>query len=163
MNEKRVITWRDADVAICRLAAYMLDDMDTIRTYEPQSNTYDTTVPFEKVAPGYASSRATRGWWTLGTEGISQNPQFSDMGYFLSPVLQIQAYLEQTFWGQMMPVGISQVCWYGFQNLIRLRLRQARQEIHKNLYKQGKKKKRNEQRTRNPLFRQGTKFGRPQE
>lgn len=61
-------------------------------------------------------------------------------------------------------VGYSPQCWWSFQNLVRQRLTQARQELKSNLYGKSNSRTLNRQSSRNKIKRKaGSKYNRQQE
>ena len=140
----RSITWKDADQNLCTLAASILDQASgVLRTpYGTQTENKETETAGEFIPPGFADKEDNRGWWTIGT----YTEDAADAGFF---------HGKNT---------MSVVCWYSFQNLVRMRLKQAREELRLNLYGSGSKIKRSSQASRNPVKRlRGSKFGRKPE
>lgn len=124
MNKKKVITWEDADMNLCIIAASILDSaMMVLRATNepPYRSAYYRTDDGTVVPDDYASDedRTVYSWPTL-----------------------------------------SPICWWSFQNLVRIRLREARKEIKNNLYGRGNRPKESGQSSRNPNGRSGSKFGR---
>ena len=122
MNLKKVITWEDADMNCCIIAASILSAaVLTLRVTGTLGRGVLTTDNGETIPRDYAEDgeRSVYSWLT-----------------------------------------ISPICWWSFQNLVRIRLKQARKEIKENLYGRGNSEKVSKQASRNATRRSGTKYGR---
>lgn len=145
MNKKNVITWKDADQNLCTLAASILSNsMAALRS--PLHATLGSSWPLEgggMVERGYAQKSGSERTWATGdnSRAFIQIDIFHD-----DPLEKIQPTVQ---------------CWWCFQNLIRQRLNQARQELQNNRYRRDREKKKSIQISRNPNGRpEGSKFGR---
>jgi hypothetical protein len=149
MIAKKVITWKDADQSTMYLAGYLLDSLSLLLRQKGGSgilgiyNRADGTL----ISDGYVSEDEGQGWWTY-----DPNTSYTEGGG------GIFSLNDQTL---NKP---SLVCWYSMQNLVRIRLREARQSIKKARYGQNKEPKASKQVSRNPNGRKkGSKFGRKKE
>lgn len=147
-DTKRIITWKDADQNLCALAASILDKASgALRTTDIQ------TLPFQDTngvnVPAGIAHQTERGFWSLGwTEfEVTQTAVFETDSF--SPDSHLY----------------SALCWYSFQNLVRLRLAHARAELKKNLFDQSKGLRQDDTASRNPKGRKKwtSKFRREKE
>jgi hypothetical protein len=142
---KNLITWKDADQNLCTLAAYIIhQSMVELRSSEFTLIEY----PIEdgSKVPLNFGSYGVRTVFSHG-ENMLYEP---DTGVLFPP---------ETF-GDVM----SAQCWWCFQNLIKMKLKQARAELKKNLYGEGEKAKTSKQSSRNASARKRqSKFGRREE
>lgn len=150
-KRKRIITWKDADQNLCAVAMLMLDQASLMRTFEPQELGPDETEDGNEIPPGFADADQApdRGWFTMNwTHAATKNA--------------VELYGVEPQPNRLY----SATCWYGFTNIVRRRLAQARRELHRNLFGQGAElhyQKKNA--TRNPTGRlkHHSKYGRTPE
>lgn len=146
-NEKKIITWKDADQNLCTIAAYILhESMVELRNTQSPVSTW--TYPLSdgsRVGAKFGTEEnrtifsVTFGVLREGVEGYTIIP--SAASYYPAPQ-----------------------CWWSFQNLVRMKLKEARAELKANLYGQGEKVKTSGQSSRNAQPRTSqSKFGRQQE
>lgn len=143
-ENRKLITWKDADQNLMTIAISMIDAAKWMRTSETQTITFDTDTPNRKVKPGWISKTAGQGWWTL---------------------LHRQSGMRTVVFDEGVSPELSPTCWYSFVNMVRQRLTQARAEMHENLYPQKKKLRTDKTATRNPngKRRSISQFGRTPE
>lgn len=134
-RKKNLITWKDADQNLCTVAAAIFD----AAMRELRAN-YDQDF-----------------WYPTDDGGRAESGMCEESG-------------NRTFWStdrsvpEVIREGLSQQCWWSFQNIIRMRLAQSRQEIQDNLYPQNRQHRTSKQSSRNPdKRRDGSKYGRQPE
>ena len=136
MNDKRAITWKDADQNLCTIAASILhNSMQTLRTSRELLEGFELgSYPLDDgttVNAGFAQKAGShRSHWS---------------GDYITG-LHYQDFAEPRR-------GPSPQCWWCFQNLIRQRLEQARRELMDNRYIRVNKPKASKQESRNPVKR----------
>ena len=157
-RKRRLITWKDADQNLCTLAASILDDASAeLRATEELTGRIQIFPPTlgppaptawpvdggEPVKAGMAEDGGHRSFWSAPWEQMNTNDDL----------------LETQYLPQLTPQ-----CWFSFQNLVMMRLKEAREDLRKNRYLKNNKFKSSEQISRNPLKRpEGSKFGRTPE
>lgn len=144
MKTKKIITWKDADQNLCTLAAYILHQA-MVELRSSQSTTVE-----------YPIDDGTRTAVDMGSD--TPRTVFSC----------VQAMLTEDDYGVPFPENDgdtpSAQCWWCFQNLIRMKLAEARKELKRNLYGTGSESKVNKQSSRNYTFRTSrSKYGRQAE
>lgn len=144
MRAKKVITWKDADQNLCTLAASILSNsMDALRRGE--AGTFDWPLEGGGTAsPG------------MGQEIGSRRSIWScDEAIVIDPRARIE---------DNRILEASPQCWWSFQNMIRMRLAQARQDLKDNRYLRNNPPKSSKQDSRNPDGRPPRgKYGRKRE
>lgn len=148
LKNRRLITWKDADQNLCTVAAGILEAALNLRTTDNQVGT-KAHWPGESYAPGQWDSKTNHGWWSDGwNESDANNPKDERAG---SPYYQNY---------------ITALCWFSFVQMVRYRLRQARQELEANLYNQNraiKWQKNSSRNKRGAKYRGTSKYGRSEE
>jgi hypothetical protein len=142
-RRKSVITHKDADQNMCRLAAFCLDIAGKVmRDKTPDTLGYYSRRDGSSIENGYNSSKY-QSWWSYNSLIMFGNKS-GDVASMLSSRNDASA-----------------ICWYSFQNLIRIRLREARKEIKAARYMRKNKVKTSIQASRNPVKRSvKSKWGR---
>lgn len=144
----RIITWKDADQNLVTLAASILNASSLgMRANGRQQGTFHTEPPVADIPPGFMDSENPhRGFWTFGWSELTVNTNLDSFDPGTSEPL------------------LSALCWYSFQNLIRQRMTQAREEIFLNLFPQNKALRMDKSYSRNiKRVRDSSKFGREKE
>lgn len=140
-RRKSLITWKDADQNLCTIAALILDDANLLRSPDDFNYAYQVEGA-EPIQPGYAEDSGSRS--VFSTEG-----GFVQSNDFLSDAI-----------GDFRPTP-APLCWYSFQNLVRLHLKKSRKELKDNLYQQKDPVVSSKQESRNPVKRRSiSKYGR---
>jgi hypothetical protein len=148
-KEQKIITWKDADDAACHAAALMLQEASLALRASYDAPGSHRTDDGKGASPGMGEENSKRTWWTYGWVGADGNVAIDD-GEF--DILNLDS-------AQAADPPIDRICWWSFQNLIRLRLKEARQEIHDALFAQGTRLRESDQRSRNARKRRrGSKF-----
>lgn len=139
MNAKNVITWKDADQNLCRIAAIILRDaMRELRVEVPGPWRPNMTRLKGKIPKDYAAPPGE--WWGWHSEnghmgvpdgqgGHGEHDEF--YGY-------LDIFLDELKWEWQGDLSIQ--CWWGFQNIVRWRLREARESLWENCYGSNKRK-----------------------
>jgi hypothetical protein len=114
--QKKVITWIEADRAVLRLANYILAlaraELRDTQIFKPFERAYPVEGEEISVERGFVSDDPEDSWWTVDPGEIEGNTRG----------IGTRTPYEKS----NQP---SAVCWWSFQNLVRLRLMQARQEV----------------------------------
>ena len=156
MNRKSIITHKDADQNLCTIAALMLEDaMQQLRMTREEEHPIPMTNG-EDAPPGFAEDDGSkRTIFSADPQNVLENIE--------DTVFQYIPALDQQF--EVFPTNRpATLCWWSLQNLIRFRLRQARQELADNCYPQSGEFKSDKQASRNPKKRpEASKFGRQPE
>lgn len=130
---KKVITWKDADQNLCTIAAAILDNASSLlRASGNVAESYPTDGG-GSIEPGFAEPSGNRTYWS----GVVTN-DFLPTDY------------------RALGQGPSYQCWFCFQNMVRLRLEDARRELKRNRYLRKNAFKSSKQRSRNKITRPET-------
>lgn len=153
MKQKNLITWKQADQNLCKLAASILN-----RAWTELRSDHDRQ---------WTSPNQTRGKGPVGFNFLTEHNQtWTTVASFnpdneLSPFwedndISLFEYADEWIdqWFYAMPGDYSLQCWWSFQNIIRWRLREARQALFENCYgRNPRKSKKVRIRSRNPSKR----------
>lgn len=140
MFAKKLITWKEADLAMVYLGFSMIATLGT----ELRNNGSDPvgSYPTEDgtIRNGqFLEVGNVQGWWSCTPT--------------LVHLMGSGGFFANLPWGDKSDDNPSAVCWYSIQNLVRLRLRDARKEIHRKLMRQNKVKRSSRQSSRNQFGR----------
>lgn len=153
MREENLITWKDADLNLCRLVMGMLEDASySLRSYAAHDAAPLTTTMGKQVGGGYAEDNSNRTFFS----GRWDVYIFEMMGDYSIPYMWQWLFDEDT-------QGISLQCWWSFQNILRYRLKEARKELKRNLYQNNRSKVRTDKNFSRNLYKRVkgvSKFGR---
>lgn len=134
ITNKRLMTWRDADMILCAMAAHMVAEVAYMRDTNAQHGPVERSsggpfLPGEGI-PQQGSAFPEAGWWSVMSGGelrsqwMYEDPENNDL--------------------------FTPTCWYSFVNLVKQELRGARQELWDNCYRSNKARRRSSQNSRNP-------------
>ncbi len=158
MKEQKIITWKDADRNLCALAAAMFHlASEELRDHRPLDKDYPLTNG--KMLDGFLATEENKSPFT-GRAPHDKKPADYDHEKAIekwNELLGLPLKYANDVWIERTH---SELCWYSFQNLIRQRLKMARQELYDALYGQSREQRTSKQHTRNPNGRKkGSKFG----
>jgi hypothetical protein len=165
-TNKNLITWKDADQNLCTLAASILHAASVnLRSGRTAAGPVAMTNG-DFAMPGYAEKTAAGGGPGRTIFSGVRDPDATVPGYGI-PGQQIDEpddREDETKDDNLNFNQPSSLCWWSFQNIIRFRLREAREELEKNLYPQKRRGSVNPNQSRNvKRERFKSKFGRQAE
>jgi hypothetical protein len=133
MKAKNVITWKDADQNLCHIAAMILRDaMRELRQGHQEGLRPPMTRGKGPIPRDYAYSE-DRSWMSFN--GITDLTELADDAGIFD---KLDDWWDKNVW---LLVGThSTQCWWSFQNIVRFRLREARESLWENCYGANKRK-----------------------
>lgn len=152
-KERRVITWKQADMNLCKVAAAFIQSIQKIRTIDPGF----WGNPFLE-----ANDNREKGmddmidYFEYGFPDTLQNPPVDTTGREF-PAGTWTNNEEATIWTSQF-YGCPQ-CFYCLVNITRLTLKKQRLMIYRNLFGKGEAMKKSTQSSRNPYKRGASKHG----
>ena len=137
--KRKIMTWKAADQAVTRLGFLLIENASRrLRdTGSDLAGSYPTADP-GFVSNGFVSDDPSQSWWTYDSETVQTIGDGIDIPY---PDAHADAKVP------------SNICWYSFQNLIRIRMKEAREEIYQNLLSQNREPRTSKQASRNEFGR----------
>lgn len=142
-QDKRIITWKDADRKLCAIAAKMLDEAMKMRL---------TPLQWEREYNQLFDNDARE----IPLTGEDKNGKQYPPGIWTDEA-EANFTTGATIWARE---ELSPQCFYSLANIIRLRLKHARLMLYRNLFGTGNPARGSKQRSRNPEGRKGSKYGR---
>lgn len=136
--QKKIITWREADRAMLDCAFQLL--------------------AFLSLQLRYPERRDTRGSYPIAGGGVIRNGYMKEAGntqsWWSDHPGTVHLMNEGGFMANLPDSDDtndrpSAICWYSIQNLVRLRLKDARRELEQKLMPQRKRKRTSKQSSRN--------------
>lgn len=164
-TNKNIITWKDADQNLCTIAAYILHQA-SVELRATRSGIPVLMTNGQFAAPGYAEKMQASAGRTIFSGNKDDAATMDDPAGLpggFSPEIPDDRE-DETKDDNLNVRSPSVLCWWSFQNIIRFRLREAREELEKNLYPQKRKGTVNPNQSRNlKRERDKSKFGRQAE
>lgn len=118
MDKTKVITWREADIVLCKIAAEALAE---ILLYVKDQRSYYQTFDFNS----WLNTQLARNTYFIAGDG--ERVELGDWGVFTDSDI-ISKNKNPDFPKYSTP------CWWALKNILQISLKHARKQLHKDLY-----------------------------